>query len=288
MAAVSNTNANTSWRAKWFSTNLQETLKAALVAEKVCAVDKSDTYYIWNPYGAAPTTVVQAICGSYVPAAFTSVDDTLTVAYEFIVSNHIYDDERIMEHGDIMASQMDEMIASVATSIDKYVLNKLCDGGTNVQTYSTPAGGFTTPANIPVIMSNLISKVAGYAETYKGLFIVIEAGDIVGFIQSGAASGFSFADSWLKNGFMGNYMGVDLYVKPTDTFTTSTIGEAFVNSGHRVFGVKGTTTYASPRGIQYEEKSIGGETGKEIVAWGYVGFKAWYNKSALTVDITIA
>lgn len=287
MAAISNTDAATSWRAKWFSTNLQETLKAALVAEKVCAVDNSDVLYIWNPYGAAPTTVVQAICGSYVPATYTSVDDTLTVTYEFIVSNHIYDDEIIMQHGDLMASQMDEMIASVATSLDKYVLNKLCDGATGVGTYETPAGGFTTAANVPVIISNLISKVAGYAETYKGLYLVVEAQDLPGIIQSGAASGFSFADSWLKNGFMGSFMGVDIYVKPNSTFITDTHGEAFVNDSHRVFGVKRVATYASPRGLRYEEKSIGGETGKEIVAWGYCGFKAWINKAALTVDITI-
>ena len=190
-----------------------------------------------------------------------------------------------MQHGDIFASRLDEQIGSVATAIDKYVLNNLCENGTG--TYSTPAGGFSQ-ANIPVIMSNLISKTMGYSDAFKGLYIVLEAQDIPGFIQAGAAQGFSFADAWLKNGFMANYMGVDIYVKLNDTFVSDTLGTTTVtNDGHRVFGVKGITTYAAPRGIRYDEKSVAAKTGKEVVTWGYIGFKAWYQKLALTVDITV-
>ena len=281
---MANTTATTAYRAKWLSAQLQETLKAALVAEKICQVDRSDSKYIWNPYGSAPTTVVQAIVGTYVPATYTSTDDTLTVAYEFIVSEQIYDFEKVLNNADIFASRMDEQVASVATAIDKYVLNKITDVGTG--TYSTPAGAFSQ-VNVPIICSNLLSKVAGYADTYKGLYLVIEAQDVPGFVQAGASQGFSFADSWLKNGWMNNYMGIDIYVKPNSTFATATIGESFTNSGHRLFGVKGITTYASPRGIQYEEKPIGGSTGKEVVCWGYIGVGVWFAKRALSVDITV-
>lgn len=280
-----NTIATTNYRAKWFSANLQETLKAALVAEKIMAVDRSDGKYIWNPYAGAPTTVVQAIVGTYTPASYTTTDDTLTVADEFVVSEHIYDFESLLTNGDLMASRLDEMIASVATAIDKFVINELTDKGTGA--YSTPAGGFSQ-ANVPIIVSNLLSKVAGYADAYKGLYFVLEAQDIPGFVQAGAAQGFSFADSWLKNGFMSNYMGVDLYVKPNSTFVTATQGTlTFVNSGHRVFGVKGVATYAAPRGIQYDEKSVTGKTGREVVAWGYCGVGVWVAKRALTVDVTV-
>jgi len=259
------------------------------VAEKICAVDRTDSMYIWNPYGPTATTVVQALTGTYTPATYTSVNDTLTITEEFVVSEHMYDFETVMNRGDIYASRADELIASVATALDKFVLNLLCEAA-DTTTYTTPAGGFTTAANIPVIMSNLLSKVAGYADTYKGLYLVIENTDVPGFIQSGAASGFSFADSWLKNGWMTSYMGVDIYVVRTGTYANITYATsgAMTNSGHRVFGVKGITTFASPRGIQYDEKSVTGKTGREIVAWGYCGFKAWNNKLALTVDITLA
>jgi len=41
----------------------------------------------------------------------------------------------------------------IAAAIDKYVLNTILEAGTG--TYTTPAGGFTTAANINVIISNL-------------------------------------------------------------------------------------------------------------------------------------
>ena len=86
---MANTVATTAWRAKWFQANLQETLKNALVAEKICAVDRTDSMYIWNPYGPTATTVVQALTGTYTPATYTSVNDTLTITEEFVVSEHM-------------------------------------------------------------------------------------------------------------------------------------------------------------------------------------------------------
>lgn len=176
---------------------------------------------------------------------------------------------------------------AVAFGIDKYVLNNLTANAGS--TYTTPAGGFTTAANINTIMGNLQSKIAGYQDAYKGTFLVIENTDIVGFAIAGATNGFSVADSVLKNGYMNNWMGTDIYVIRTGTFVTATLGTTSVtNSGHRVFGVNKVTTYASPRGMQYDEKGVSGKTGKEIVVFGLVGFKAWAQKATLIVNITLA
>lgn len=277
-----------SWRAKYFASNLQQVLRKALVAEKICDVDNSDSFYIHNPYSNQPTAAIQALTGTYSVSAWTITDDTLTVTDEVIYGEHVFDFERVMSNYNLMANRMDEMAYAVAYGIDYFVVNALCEDGTG--TYTTPAGGFTTPANIPVIISNLASKVMGFADTYKGLFLVIENTDAVGFVQAQIASGFSYADMALKNGFLANYAGVDIHVVRTGTFVTTTIGSRsdIANSGHRVFGVKGVTTYASPRGVSYEEKSVSGKTGKEIAVVGYVGFKAWAQKAGLIIDITLA
>lgn len=277
-----------SWRAKYFASNLQQVLRKALVAEKICDVDNSDSFYIHNPYSNQPTAAIQALTGTYSVSAWTVTDDTLTVTDEVIYGEHVFDFERVMSNYNLMANRMDEMAYAVAYGIDYFVVNALCEDGTG--TYTTPAGGFTTAANIPVIISNLASKVMGFADTYKGLFLVIENTDAVGFVQAQIASGFSYSDMALKNGFMTNYAGVDIHVVRTGTFVTTTIGSRsdIANSGHRVFGVKGVTTYASPRGVSYEEKSVSGKTGKEIAVVGYVGFKAWAQKASLIVDITLA
>lgn len=176
---------------------------------------------------------------------------------------------------------------AIAFGIDKYVLNSMTNDATGA--YTTPAGGFTTAANINTIMGNLISKVAGFQETYKGLFLVIENTDLVGFAIAGATNGFSMADSVLKNGFMNNWMGVDIYVVRAGTFVSATLGtRTFTNLGRRVFGVKNVGTYASPRGMHYEEKAVSGKTGKEIVVVGLIGYKLWAQKVGLVVDITLA
>jgi hypothetical protein len=277
---------STAFRTKFYSSNLQSVLRNALVAEKICTVDRGDNYTIKNPYGSQPTTVISALTGTYDISAFTLTDDTLTVADEFKIAEHVYDFENLLNNFDLFASRADEQAYSVAQSIDSWVLNNWgtdCTG-----TYSTPSGGFTTAANINTIMANLSSKVAGYADAYKGTFLVIENTDLVGFQIAGATNGFSMADATLNNGFAGRWMGTDIYVVRTGTFVTSTLGtKSVAMSGHRLFGVKGVATYAAPRGVQYEEKAVSGKTGKEIVAYGYTGFAAWVQKRGLAVDITI-
>ncbi len=286
-----NTISTKTYRDKYRLANLDQLLRAALVAEKICMVDRSGSKTIQSPYGSQPTTTVQAIAGTYSVSAYTTTDDTLTVTDEFVCPEHIFDFESTLSRFDLFANRLDEQQFSVAKAIDVYVLNNLLEAGTG--TYTTPTGGFTTAANINEILANLISKSAGFAEFYNGLYLVIENTDLPGFIQAQATNGFNFADAALNNGFMNNYLGVEIYVVRTGTFTDasadSTSGSTtWTNSGHRLFGIKNITTYAAPQGIKVEEKMVTGKTGMEVVTFGYVGFKAWAAKIAQTVDITLA
>lgn len=286
-----NTISTKTYRDKYRLANLDTLLRNALIAEKICMVDRTDLKTLQSPYGSQPTTVVQAIAGTYTPASWTTTDDTLTVTDEFIVSEHIFDFETTLTKFDLFASRLDEQQVSVATAIDKYVLNNLLEAGTG--TYTTPVGGFTTASNINTIMANLLSKVAGFAEFYNGQYLVIENTDMVGFAVAQATNGFSYADMALRNGFMMNYMGVEIYVARSGTFddqSASTVSgtTTWTNAGHRLFGIKNITTYASPRGVRFEEKMVSGKTGMETVTYGYVGFKAWAPKITLTIDITLA
>ncbi len=282
-----NTISTKTYRDKYRLANLDKLLRGALVAEKVCLVDRSDAKTIQNPYGSQPTTTVQALTGTYSVSAFTTTDDTLTVADEFICAEHVFDFENTLSNFDLFANRADEQAFSVASKIDNFVLNNLCEDGTG--SYTTPVGGFTTAANVNVIISNLLSKVAGYADTYNGLFLVIENTDLPGIIQAAATNGFSFADAALNNGYVTSYMGVDIYVVRSGLFADATTGtKTYTNAGHRVFGVKNVSTYAAPRGVMFDEKSVSGKTGKEVVTWGYIGCKTWATKSDLIIDITLA
>lgn len=276
-----------SWRATYFSKNLQQVLRKATIAEAICDVDRSGSFYIHNPYSNQPTAAIQAVAGTYSVSAWTITDDSLTVTDEAIYGEHVFDFERQMSNYNLVRARMDEMAYAVAYGIDNYVVNALCEDGTG--TYTTPAGGFTTAANWTIILSNLISKVAGYADIYKGMFLILENTDITGVLQSQMASGFNFADSALRNGLVGNQAGVDIYVIRSGAFVSATIGTRsdFTNSGHRVFGVKKSATYALGTPV-YEEKGVSGKTGKEIAYGTHFGFKLWTQKAGLVVDITLA
>jgi len=287
-----NTISTKTYRDKYRMASLDVALRNGLVAEAICAVDRSPAKTIQAPYQTAPTTEVKALAGTYSVAAYTTTDDTLTVSDEFIAAEHVFDFEDTLSKFDLFAARTEDMNYSVMAAIDKFVLNTVCEDGTG--TYTTPAGGFTTAANINVIMSNLISKVAGYSEVFNGLYLVIENTDVPGFIQAQATNGFSFADAALNNGFMDSYMGVDIYVVRSGTFVDDSGSDepsgtkTWTNDGHRVFGVKNVATYAAPRGIKFEEKGVTGKTGREIAVYGYIGVKVWAPKATLTVDITLA
>lgn len=275
------------YRSKYFKSTLEHSLRTMLVAEKICTVDRTESKYIQNPYQTAATAVVQAVVGTYATTAFTTTEDALTVADEVYAAEHIYDFEAALANFDLFAARAEDMTAQVAIAIDKYVLNVLLDAGTGA--YSTPAGGFTTAANWNVIIANLLSKFAGFADNYRGLYLVVENTDLVGIVQSQMANGFNFADAALNNGLVSNQAGIEIYVVRSGTFANYTAGSygAVTNSGHRLAGVKGISIYAAPRGIQYDEKAVAGKTGKEVVVWGYVGAKTWAPKLSLVVDITI-
>jgi hypothetical protein len=282
-----NTQSTYGERTKYFQSQYEIVLRNALVAEKICSVDTSDEKRIENPYGSQPTATIQAVAGTYSVNAWTITDDALTVTDEVIYAEQVYAHEKFFAVFDIAASRIDNMMYAVAFGIDKFVLNNLCEDATGA--YTTPAGGFTDASNVNTIMANLQSKVAGYEDAYNGTFLVIENTDLVGFAIAGATNGFNAADAVIRNGFMNNWMGTDIYVVRSGTFVDATLGTTTVtNSGHRVFGVNKVATYASPRGMQYEEKPVSGKTGREIVCFGLCGFKLWAQKTGLVVDITLA
>lgn len=275
----------TVWRQKYLSARLQKVLRKATVANDICSRDESGSYYIENPYSSQITADIQSLAGTYSVSAWTTTNDTLTVAYEVIYGEHIFNFEKVMSQYNLMVERLDEMAYALAWGVDYYVLNHLCEDGTG--TYSTPAGGFTEPSNVPVILSNIAAKVAGYQDVRNGLFLVIENTDLPGFLQFGVSAGFSYADMVLNNGKIGSPMGIDVYVVRSGTFVSTTIGSAVTNDGHRVAGVKKVTTFTVPGGMYYDEKGVSGKTGKEICCNAPVGFKAWTQKASLIIDITI-
>lgn len=275
------------WRIKYVQSMLNLALRTALVAEKVCRVDRSDAKYISNPYLTGATASIAAIAGTYTVSTATTTDDALTVSDQVTYAIHLFEFEETLARADLFGSFVQDMTNAVGVIVDKFVLNKVLDGATS--SYAAPAGGFTVASNINEIFANITAKVAGYSDSSAGLFSVVENTDLVGLVQAGMSNGFSFADATLNNGFGGRYAGVDVYVVRTGTFVTETIGTlTATNVNHRLAGVKNVATYAAPRGIQYDEKKVTLKTGREVSCWANVGAKVWTPKAALLIDIDVS
>ena len=285
---MANTIASRVYRDKYRSETISALLRGAMVTEAITSVDRSDNKRIQSPYGSTPTVVVQALAGTYTPADFTNTDEALDVTDEFIVAEHVMDFQDLLSKFDLFASRTEQMAFNVAKKIDEFVLNNLTEDGTG--TYTTPVGGFTTAANINLIFSNIVSQLSGYSEGYFGnMYCVVENTDLVGIIQAGATNGFNNSDAVLKNGKVSNWMGVDIYVVRTGTFTDATVGtKTWTNAGHRVAGIKNISTVALPGGVKTDEKMVSGKTGMEVVTYGYVGYKHWFPTLVQTIDITLA
>lgn len=276
-----------SLRHKYFQANLQQALRNALISEKVCRVDRSDLKTVENPYISASSPTIQAVAGTYSVNAMTVTDDSLSVNDEIVNAIQVYDFEMRTANFDLIADFLDDLIYQTTYKVDQFVLNKILSLATG--TYSTAVGNFTTPANIAKIMGDLLGKVAGYATGIVGQpFLVIESTELTGFVQTQVASGYSYADAALNNGFNGNYMGIDIFVIRSGTFVTATLGTlSATNSGHRLFGPSNLALFASPRGVQYEEKAVSGKTGREVVAYALVGAKVWTPHAPLFINITL-
>ena len=241
MATIGTSTLSETWRVNYASTMLELSLKTALVAEKICRVERGNGKYFGNPYLTTLSASAASIDGTYSLSTTTTTDNTLTITDQATVGTHLLEFEETLSRIDLFASVIKDMGDNVALTMDKFILNYLCNNAG--QTYTTASGGFTTPGNLPKIIGDLVGKVSGYADVSKGCFLVVENTDVTGFIQAGMSSGFNFADATLNNGFSGVFGGVEVYVVRTGTFATATIGSlSATNSGKRLFGVKGVHT----------------------------------------------
>ena len=290
-ATIGTSTLSETWRIKYMKSTLETNLRKAMVAKAIFVEDSSGAYYLANPYGNQPTASVATMAGTYALTAITTTDDTLTVTDQVTYGEHIYQFEALLARVDLWMSRVDELSYAVAQRADSWVLNEVLANATG--TYTTPAGGFTTAGNLITIMGALLSRVAGYSQLYKGTFLVLENTDLAGVIPAMATNGFSMSDTVLKNGFVDRYMGVDIYVVRTGTFTDETTTTAsgsktWTNLSRRMFGVKNVATFAMPGGVIVDEKKVTLKTGKELSCWANIGAKLWAPFTALVVDITLA
>lgn len=263
-------------------------LRSMSVAEKIFTTDRSGVRYKANPYLTAATATVAAQAGTYSVSTATTNDEACTVTDQVTYAVHDFEFEETQSRIDLGQSYYLDMAAAVTVKYDQFVLNKILDGATS--SITAAAGGFTTAANINTLFATINSKLDGYSDAYRGKFVVLENTDMVGLYVAGATNGFNFADAVLRNGEVGDWMGVKIFVVRTGVFTTGAIGTlTATNLNHRLAGVMNVPAYIlQPGGMQYQELKVTGKTGMEMAVWCNVGAQVWTQKAALLIDIDVS
>lgn len=269
-----NTISSRTYRDELRSNVLQETLYTATVIEAIADIDRSGLKKIENPYASVPTIVIQTTAGTYTPAAYTTTDDSLNVTQELIVAEQIYDFESSLTDVNMFMERQKRMSRNIAVALDKQAISDVL-ATSSISTLAVTAG--FASYGVLKALGGLQGLVAGYANGLNDVFMVIESTDIQPFIQAQVSNGFNMADMALKNGFMGNYLGVDIYV----------VRSGVSPSAHRLAGIKKRFTVALPTQWKWEEKGVSGKTGKEVVLYGYYGSKVWNNNLPLIVDVQL-
>lgn len=269
-----NTISSRTYRDLLRNSTLQAILHSATVTEAIADVDRSGKKVIQNPYPSTPTVTIQALAGTYSVNSFTTTDDSLTVTQEIVLAEQIYDFEESLSIPNLFQNRTENMAWKIKDKLDTQVLSDiLATSGINTLAVT---GGFAT-FGVLKALGQLQGLVAGYSTSQNDVFMVIENTDIAAFIAAQVSSGFQMADMALKNGFMGNYLGVDIYVVRS--------GQSPAN--HRLGGIKRKFTVALPVEWKSFEKEVSGKTGREVGLYGYYGSKVWHNNLNLVVDVQI-
>lgn len=263
-------------------------LRSMTVSDKLFPADRSGVRYKANPYLTAASATVAAQAGTYSVSTATTTDEACTVTDQVTYAVHDFEFEETQSRVNLGQSYYLDMAAAVAVKVDQFVLNKVLDSAGS--SYSAPAGGFTAQGNINTIFANINAKLDGYSDTWRGKFVVLENTDMVGLYVAGATNGFNFADAVLRNGEIGNWMGVKIFVVRSGVFTTATIGTlTATNLNHRLAGVMNVPAYQlQPGGMQYQELKVTGRTGMELATWCNVGAQVWTQKANLLIDIDVS
>lgn len=263
-------------------------LRSMSVSEKLFPADTSGVRYKANPYLTAATAAIATQAGTYAVSTTTTTDEACTVTDQVTYAVHDFEFEETQSRVNLGQSYYLDMAAAIAVKTDQFVLNKILDGAG--ESYTAPAGGFTQSGNINTIFGNINSKLDGYSDTWRGKFVVLENTDMVGLYVAGATNGFNFADSVLRNGEIGEWMGVKIFVVRSGVFTTATLGTlTATNANKRLAGVMGVPAYQlRPGGFHYDEKKVTLKTGMELSAWINVGAQVWTQKANLLIDIDVS
>lgn len=282
---MANTISAQTYKQMWERT-LQRQLEKSLVSYRIANTITDAVKQIHNPYQSRPTATDQALAGTYTVATFSTTDDTITVDKEAIVAEHVYKHEQLLSRYDLGVERAKEHAYVIKEKIDAVAFQTIATTSGTLTVDNTDLGGAAGPItlsanNVDDVFRVAMEKLlAANVPVDRGVFIVLAPDHLTKLAEFQQSNGFSMADAALRNGFVTQFGGFDVFVS-----------NQLYNDGtqdHAIAGAYGAFQLVLPRGgATFETKAVSGKTGREIVSQQIYGMGVWnYDKTKL-VDILV-
>ncbi|MGI8467735.1 MAG: hypothetical protein ACR2N3_04715 [Pyrinomonadaceae bacterium] len=212
------------------------------------------------------------------------VDETLVVNTAKEVSFYIDDIDQLQNRYDIAKVKADEAAYLLRDAIDSTVFGQYVNAAyyfDNVDFTAGAAGGLAVDeTNIHKLVTGVKAKLMKNNVNPNGDLFMVVTPTIAMYIERyAAANGFNIADSTIRNGYAGDYLGVRIYVSNN---LTNTAGVT-----HLIAGRKGSIDLI----VQKEPNTLitqpPQKIGKNFITWDLYGLKTFYEGSRNMIDVRV-
>jgi len=272
-----------------WSARMQIPLRKSLVALEVCNTDLRDELTYGDTIHMGYITEISAV--DYTPGteltpdALTATDDSITVDQRKAVPFYIDDTDKLQAKPDYAAAWAEDAAYQLRDAIDTAVLGEVTAGVTFGESTAATGTYITGSATQTITASSgIMIKVFADARAALRDMNVEEAGDWIAILEPATAAhleviavdkGFNMADSTLKNGFAGSFMGFKIYVSNN------------LPSNHAYIGKAKQIDLVMQSAPKMDIDKANLLLGHYFIAWTMYGYTVFTKKAARFLDVDI-
>jgi hypothetical protein len=308
---VATTNAVTAITPDIWSQVLQDNLKKSLVGYGVANVDTRPGIGWGDVINKSYFDAVTA--AAYSPGTDVALDDmlfindTLTVNRKFYTASYVDDVEQLQANVSIQKALLDDATYQLGNIIDAEILGNV-SAGTSAGGSQLTNGVFSDPGGATSYWNNSVTAGSGnivnvFANATKMLLSqnCENFGDWCAIINPLHASrlsvkatglGFNFADAALRNGYVGDFMGFQIYVSNNLPAYSEASGKHTGFTGiagvvDMYFGRKGMIDVVMQQSPKVEIKDSPLRIGKNVIIWSLWGDTVYTRNKSRFIDAIV-
>ena len=240
-------------------------------------------------YSTIPSAVAYTPGTAITVQDWATTDEYLTVDQKYVVPYYIDDVNELFFDYNAQATLAEESAYKLRDTIDQDVLAEYANAA---QTEDDGDLGGTAGSAITASSANII-QIFSMARKLLRDKNVPEQGDYFAVVSSSTAEiiertaadkGFQVADSTLRNGYAGNFLGFQVYISPN--LSTGTYGGT--SSVYHLFGKKGAIDFVLKKDVTTTIKDVQDKLGSNFFVWTVWGVKTFTNKADYLLSVPIA